>query len=249
MKDNIWEDPKRYSPDSISKSLMSEAGSYSDSLQRIKLKTLKNILPQGLVVDLGCADGRHLRELSNQYTFGVGIDSSLQFLRYGNGKLNGDENFSLIAADLSQIPIASASVDLVYSFNTLYYLQNIGDVYQEISRILKPSGVAIIEVGNCRSLSTLIASSTENVAQHASVNYSEHLNLMAIANLKVRSIRSFQILPMWGRLPHFDWLIRSNFLERTMMGSLKGKSVDERVSSFRLLRKHAFRHLVYCGLE
>ncbi len=55
-----------------------------------------------------------------------------------------------IVSDASQIPIAGSCMDMVFSIGLLCYIKNHDQVLNEIYRVLKPGGSAIIQINNIR---------------------------------------------------------------------------------------------------
>ncbi len=239
-----YSDSSIYAPDNISASLFEAGEGFSSLLQAEKLKLLLPNIAGKRVLDLGCANGRHLGEIASQIEFGVGVDSSLPFIRHAADKLKSISNLRFVLADARSLPIAAHSIDTAYSFGTLYYVDDIDPVYAELSRILSPDGVAVLEVGNSISLSTLVSRRHPTLAQHSRRTISEHLGYVERHRLRVMNWRSFQILPMWGDPPPPLRPLRAPKLERLVVRQIGGHMVDEWVSSLPVIRMIAFRHLL-----
>ncbi len=200
------------------------------------------------VLDIGCADGRHLAELSGIFAHGVGIDFSERFISAAKASYGSIGNIDFLVGDARSMQMPSGAIDVVYSFATLYYLNDIADVYAEIARVLAPGGVAVLEVGNARSLATRISRRPENraLAQHSARTIGDHLQALKAARLDVLTHKSFQLLPMWGNLDGLLSLLRKPALDHLMGKQVKGRMIDEWVSSLPVVRNFAFRHLVVC---
>lgn len=65
-------------------------------------------------------------------------------------------------ADLAQIPLPDASVDLIISRSVFEHLQDPESVYQEFSRILRPGGRVVFLTANMWDYGTLIAKLVPN---------------------------------------------------------------------------------------
>lgn len=237
-----------YDETTITHSLFAQNEGYSQNLLAIKAQTLRSYITSKRVLDIGCADGRHLSELAHLFSTGIGLDFSARFINSALTNHGHLENISFRVGDARQIDLPSGSVDVVYSFATLYYVDDISEVYSEIARLLAPGGVAILEVGNARSLATKISRRPENamLAQHSARTIGEHKRALGAANLNIVSHRSFQLLPMWGNLDGIFALFRLPALERLMCQSINGLTIDERLSSLPTAREYAFRHLLVC---
>jgi ubiquinone/menaquinone biosynthesis C-methylase UbiE len=238
-----------YNEATITHSLLkTEEPGYSQRLLSIKAELLKSLVGSKRVLDIGCADGRHLAELSPLFASGTGVDFSDRFINSAKRNYGHIENIKFMSGDARHLEIPDQSVDVVFSFATLYYVNDIREVYSEVARVLAPNGIAVLEVGNSRSLATKISRRPENaeLAQHSSRTIDEHLQALKAANLKVLQHRSFQILPMWGNLDGLLSLLRRPALDRLMSRTVGSRMVDERVSSLPLVKKLAFRHLIVC---
>jgi len=122
----------------------STKGSWLDALiWRMRVRKITGHLPPKvpLAVDLGC--GRTaplLRELLAHGAIerAIGVDLAPDFKAQSNG-------LEFIQADLNgKLPIASASVDVVFSLAVLEHLTEPGLHLAEVHRILKPSGTLML---------------------------------------------------------------------------------------------------------
>lgn len=101
----------------------------------------------GVILDIGagqgiCAD--YVQKNNNEY---IGVDPSHTLIARANEKyLNNNRTFTI--GNAYDLPIASSSVDAVLSVNTWFHLENLDKASQELSRVLKPSGVFLISTAN-----------------------------------------------------------------------------------------------------
>jgi ubiquinone/menaquinone biosynthesis C-methylase UbiE len=241
-----YNDEEVYDPGKITHSLYDESDSYSAQLLREKAAAILPHVRDKHVLDLGCANGRHLAEMADRIFFGVGMDFSERFIRHAAWEYRSKHNLSFVVADGRAIPLKSESIDYVYSFGTLYHIDEIEFVYTELNRVLRPNGMAILEVGNACSLSTLISRQPQycGIAQHSSRTINQHFCALRRQRLDIVQWRSFQILPMWGAPPWWLKLGRLAWLERLVMRKAGGRMLDEWISSLPGLRQFAFRHLL-----
>lgn len=235
-----------YNEATITKSLEVSPTDWGTTLLAIKAETLKRLVGGGRVLDIGCANGRHLAELSEFITSGTGVDFSARFIEAAGRDYATNGKLSFLVADARSMPLTSASFDVIYSFATLYHVDEINKVYAEIERLLVPGGFTVLEVGNARSLATRVSCQKENaqLAQHSRRTISDHLEALARSNLEIVSHRAFQILPMWGNLPGFLAWTRMPALDKLMAKSVGGHMIDEWVSNLPGLKNYAFRHLI-----
>ena len=59
-------------------------------------------------------------------------------------------------ASATELPIASASVDVAYSFKVLPHIQDVGAALREMARVVRPGGWVLAEFYNARSLRRLV---------------------------------------------------------------------------------------------
>ena len=241
-----YSDSSVYPPEKISVSLFDVGAGFSALLLAEKGKMLLPYIAGKRVLDLGCGNGRHLGEIANQLAFGVGIDFSLQFIRYASGQLKDRSNLRFLLADARALPVADGSFDCAYSFATLYHVDEIEPVYAELGRVLAPGGVALLEVGNSRSLATLVSRHYPSIARHGRRTIGEHLRVLRRQGFTVVEWRSFQVLPMWGDQPSWLQFLRAPWLERLMTRQIGERMLDQWICGLPGVRSLAFRHFLLC---
>jgi ubiquinone/menaquinone biosynthesis C-methylase UbiE len=104
-----------------------------------------------VVADIGCGNGRHLFPCAEQCFQVVGVDISQKLLRIVGKKIpyKTFHNISLVHADAMQLPFEDNSFDAVLCIASLHNIrgrQHRRTALQEIFRILKPDGCALISV-------------------------------------------------------------------------------------------------------
>ncbi len=120
-----------------------------DVIRWLVMRRLRKLQPHGTVLDAGCGPGylvlllaRRLPELNI-----VGIDVSPDMLRLAGE--NADSGRSrrqpgFIAADVTRLPLATASADLIVSTLSLHHWLQPDLALGEFYRVLKPGGQMLI---------------------------------------------------------------------------------------------------------
>jgi SAM-dependent methyltransferase len=96
------------------------------------------------VLDIASGEGYGSNALSRIASRVVGVDISVDAVEYARAKYNLD--FRVGSAE--KIPIESASVDAVVSFETIEHVPNPKLFLMEVCRILKPNGIFILSTPN-----------------------------------------------------------------------------------------------------
>ena len=102
------------------------------------------------ILDLGCSSGYLLERFLSHETFTpVGADIDPEVLdqarqRYGN-------KMRFLQTTASTLPLESESIDVVYTVDTAEHLSRPKEMFQEIYRVLKPGGMALIHFGPFRN--------------------------------------------------------------------------------------------------
>ncbi|RJR44080.1 MAG: class I SAM-dependent methyltransferase [Deltaproteobacteria bacterium] len=224
---------------------------YDREMIRLRLELLRRYGAGKEVLDLCCGTGSYLRQEWVQFQRAVGVDFSRKMLEVFKRELGGEmpSNLLLLEGDARRVPVRSGSMDLVFSFTSLYYVPQVSLAVAEISRVLKPGGVAVFELGNLWSLNTYVSARAyrrQGIAKPFHVSLAAMLGMIREANLEIMEHRSFQFLPMWGGGP--CWLRPlTDWRWKWLLGlKARGRMLDERLSSIRPLKYLAFRHLFVC---
>src|SRR6267142_4830140 len=96
-----------------------------------------------LLLDCGCGTGANL-ELLERFGRAYGFDLSEVGLRIGRA----EGRMRLARATVTAVPFATASFDIVTSFDVLYSLEHADEqkAIREMFRVLKPGGFAVVNV-------------------------------------------------------------------------------------------------------
>jgi SAM-dependent methyltransferase len=103
-------------------------------------------LPAGAVaIDVGSGGGRQAVELSRRFGFQVtGIDPFPQRADAVRGQVRSGDTVSFQAGTAEDLPVPGGSADLVWCRDVLSLAEDLGRVYREFRRVLKPGGRAVI---------------------------------------------------------------------------------------------------------
>lgn len=100
----------------------------------------------GMVLDVACGDARHCAELiargAEQY---IGADMDGAVLRSAKANM-ASQNANLVRCDVRQLRFPSESFDLVLCTETLEHVKEEETPVEEIARVLKTGGVALLSV-------------------------------------------------------------------------------------------------------
>jgi len=99
------------------------------------------------ILDIGFGNGYLIRRLSDRNPQKIyGIDISQDMLKAAtrkNRKKIEQGKIQLLLANIQNMPLEDSSIDKAYTVNTVYFWQDVHQVFSEIRRILKPDGIFI----------------------------------------------------------------------------------------------------------
>lgn len=99
------------------------------------------------VVDAACGEGYGSDHLASIAQSVIGIDVAADTVRHASERYRRP-NLRFAAGSVAALPIASASVDLVVSFETIEHLAQQAAMLAEFRRVLVPEGVLVISSPN-----------------------------------------------------------------------------------------------------
>ena len=101
--------------------------------------------PNPVILEVGCSTGYMIKDMMGEWPNATMIAAD-----YVSGPLDalGKEipQLPMMQFDLVQCPLPSNSVDAVVLLNVLEHIENDNGALAQVSRILKPGGVAILEI-------------------------------------------------------------------------------------------------------
>jgi malonyl-CoA O-methyltransferase len=160
----------------VARSFSRAANSYdrAATLQRRVADELFSLLahqraPQTLV-DLGCGTGYSLPALRQRFNDAqlIGVDLAEGMLAYAS-EHHSEDCQQWVCGDAEDLPLADASIDLLFSSLSLQWCENVSALFSEIDRVLAPGGKAFIATLGPETLFEL-REAWQNVDGYAHVN-------------------------------------------------------------------------------
>ncbi|MFA6309774.1 MAG: methyltransferase domain-containing protein, partial [Clostridia bacterium] len=112
----------------------------------------KEDLPNMMILDAGCGNGRMLRKMCELGARPIncdGIDLSHDVVEYA--RLNSPEGIYYFDGDIKNMPFNDAKYDIIFNFGVLIHILDddyIREIAKEFYRVLKPGGLVFITVAN-----------------------------------------------------------------------------------------------------
>ena len=187
----------RVNKEAVARAFGRAAGHYEQhaELQRRcgdTLLALAPLLADGDLLDAGCGTGWYSRFWQQRGQRVVALDLSPQMLRQARSL---DAASGYLAGDIDALPLASQSVDCVWSNLAVQWSSDLRTALQQFARVLRPDGVMLF--------STLLAGSLQEVhdawrplgaGEHANRFLTEEQVRAAGAGLNLRFIRQTQVM-------------------------------------------------------
>jgi SAM-dependent methyltransferase len=93
--------------------------------------------PNGLMLDVGCGEGRFPRDLKVRGYRVIGVDASATLIEHARG---ADPDGDYRVADAAALPFEDGSVQLVTAFMSLHDIDDMEEAIREIGRVLASDG-------------------------------------------------------------------------------------------------------------
>jgi SAM-dependent methyltransferase len=151
------------------------------------------LLSRGVILDIGCADGRALRRLDSGYTkLGIEVNPEMA----GRAGRNGVE---VIANDLldPRLAVRAGSIDLALAIAVFEHIPDLRGAVQAAVRLLKEDGLLVFEVPLIRS--------PQDVWFRSSLEHLHYPTQQSLRYLFDNVLR----LPLWGmpvEVRDFGWV-------------------------------------------
>jgi len=97
------------------------------------------------VLDLGCGTGRGSAALKLQYPGArvIGLDFAPAMLHEARQQSRWRRRLLLLCADLTRMPLAARSIDLIFTNLSLQWCNDLGQAFNEFRRVLRPGGTLL----------------------------------------------------------------------------------------------------------
>ena len=113
------------------------------------IKTVKQVLPSGKILDVGCGTGSLVLKLAREGYQVVGVDISESCIKITKNRVKEEgltKSVTVSIGSATKINLPDKSVDCVIAGEVLEHLKDDTAAVREFSRVLKTGGVCIITV-------------------------------------------------------------------------------------------------------
>jgi ubiquinone/menaquinone biosynthesis C-methylase UbiE len=208
---------------------------------------IKYLKPGDNVLDVGCANGIYMRLLAGRCRSITGIDINEAMLGAARQTLaeEGIANARLERRSAADMGFPEASFDLVYSFSTLLLVPDIGRALHEISRVLHPGSIAVLDFAGRKNLSRIYWGMYYRRHGHFglhSFNYREITGRLEAQGLEVIESHALGFMDQWHYIPVLHWC---KWLDRWLHAPAE-RDLDYRVSNLPFFFPLANRWYIVC---
>jgi ubiquinone/menaquinone biosynthesis C-methylase UbiE len=124
---------------------------YHRMLDDLEVEIVQRYATDRAALEVGCGTGLILERVAGFARSAAGIDLSGGMLAKAASR-----GLAVAQASATELPIATASVDVAYSFKVLAHIPDITGALREMARVVRPGGYVIAEFYNARSLRRLV---------------------------------------------------------------------------------------------
>ncbi|HEY3803139.1 MAG TPA: class I SAM-dependent methyltransferase [Kofleriaceae bacterium] len=124
---------------------------YHRMLDDLEVELVERYAAGKHALEVGCGTGLILDRVARFASHAQGIDLSAGMLG-----LAAQRGLGVAQASATELPLATASVDVAYSFKVLAHIPDIAGALREMARVVRPGGWVIAEFYNARSLRRLV---------------------------------------------------------------------------------------------
>jgi ubiquinone/menaquinone biosynthesis C-methylase UbiE len=133
---------------------------YVSSLGRVYAESLARVLRPwlcesagSLVLDIGCGPGLAIEQLLSTDSEIIGLDCSMEMAqRASELSQQTARPRQFVVGTVERIPFRDATFDIVLCINCLEFVENREAAFEEIARVLRPNGIAILGMLNRHSI-------------------------------------------------------------------------------------------------
>ncbi len=118
---------------------------YGDHISNALTIQHAHLQENDILLDIGCGSGTACRQAAKLITNGtiIGVDPTPSMIRYAKD-LTNDAVIQFMAGSAENIPLDDHSVTVCTAINSLHHWHNYQKGFQEIKRVLTPTGCLII---------------------------------------------------------------------------------------------------------
>ena len=114
-----------------------------------RCKLITRYIPQGQLLDIGCATGDFLSEMQRHRNWQVaGVEPNHLAAQYANENTSG----KVVEGTANDVPFESGAFDAVTMWDVIEHVYDPPSVIREISRLLRPGGLLVMNYPNLESL-------------------------------------------------------------------------------------------------
>jgi len=124
---------------------------YHRMLDDLEVELVERYATGKAVLEVGCGTGLILHRTAQFARRATGIDLSGGMLARAHRR-----GLEVLQASATDLPIATSSVDVAYSFKVLAHIPDIEGALREMARVVRPGGWVLAEFYNARSLRRLV---------------------------------------------------------------------------------------------
>lgn len=124
---------------------------YHRMLDDLEVELVERYAKNKDVLEVGCGTGLILHRVGRFARRAAGIDLSGGMLAKAAAR-----GLAVAQASATELPIATASVDVAYSFKVLAHIPDIAGAMREMARVVRPGGWVLAEFYNARSIRRLV---------------------------------------------------------------------------------------------
>lgn len=201
--------------------------------QYLKYRLVERVADLNSVcLDVGIGNGIITIPLANKVRHIHGVDISTEMLRVCQNRLDetGIHNVTPHYLSATDLQFPDNMFDLVFSFSTLLLVPQPENAYREAARVLKPGGIAVLDITGRRNLSQRYWGRYYQQHGHFGVNAYDLDEIRAIfggLGLQIVETHPSGLLDQWKYLPLL-WRLR--FLENLTHGTRRTPDLDYRIS-------------------
>ena len=188
--------------------------------------------PHSVCLDVGIANGLFSIPLAPNVCKIHGIDISQEMLNECKNNIEkaGITNIECHNMSATELGFDNSMFDLAYSFSTLLLVPSPKNAYREIARVLKPGGIAVLDITGTYNLSRIYWSKYYRKHGHFGLNHYSYGDIKSIfesLGLEVIGVHASGLLDQWKYIPLLN---RMTILDTIFHKSATDPDIDYKAS-------------------